>query len=555
MISIRKLVGVLCLASLCSHYSNAQVLDPTQEYTTGNIVLPTIAGSGTTPWVNGVYQDSLTCWSWGDPGYCGPNAIVRPGGSINFSYGTTDLYQSQAIASVLPNSGTGLKVNGYTFSFMAKNGNHWDDARTDYLNAYVHFTNSNGSVVEYDSYNLNYKFNWTNFNFSKNFTSPYSASTLGNVTYGFVGRDNNGWAGPYGPEIYGVNFSLRYSVDQCALNPLYSTTCPGYAEAYKSYQCSINPLYDSTCTGYATAYLQQQCTINPLYDQSCPGYAQAYLQQQCNANPLYSFQCSGYGAAMAAQLDQKKQQSSSQESSTPHQQTITAVIEDTTKEPTRVDLGGVETTSTGALVIPDGIPQVVKESATEEKKSAAAPSSLIMSLLRDQREKENRAALETASKAERESRSENANPSDGIGLNPFSGGVGLQATLNIGMPSQDDSKQENTKLSNANNLTTGIDQKQQNISNESERQTQAVKRKVEPNEMDSVTTIAALTQSPLGFDAYLRGQIQDGNLYAPKEIYKNQKVIDNRRAERILNMQSDARYEEMVNKQYEKNEK
>jgi hypothetical protein len=178
-----------------------------------------------------------------------------------------------------------------------------------------------------------------------------------------------------------------------------------------------------------------------------------------------------------------------------------------------------------------------------------------MSLLRDQREKENRAALETASKAERESRSENANPSDGIGLNPFSGGVGLQATLNIGMPSQDDSKQENTKLSNANNLTTGIDQKQQNISNESERQTQAVKRKVEPNEMDSVTTIAALTQSPLGFDAYLRGQIQDGNLYAPKEIYKNQKVIDNRRAERILNMQSDARYEEMVNKQYEKNEK
>jgi hypothetical protein len=43
----------------------------------------------------------------------------------------------------------------------------------------------------------------------------------------------------------------------------------------------------------------------------------------------------------------------------------------------------------------------------------------------------------------------------------------------------------------------------------------------------------------------------DGNMYAPKEIYKNQRVIDNRRAERILNLQSDARYEEMINKQYE----
>ena len=73
--------------------------------------------------------------------------------------------------------------------------------------------------------------------------------------------------------------------------------------------------------------------------------------------------------------------------------------------------------------------------------------------------------------------------------------------------------------------------------------------------MDSVTSIAALTQTPVGFDAYLKGQLTDGTMYAPKEIYKNQRVIDNRRAERILNMQSDVRYEEMVNKQYEKPEK
>ncbi len=540
---------MLCLALCFSSSSKAQ-----EEYSTGNIVLPTVSGSGTTPWVNGVYQDSLTCWGWGDPGYCGPNAIVRPGGSINFSYGTTDLYQSQAIASVLPNSGTGLKVNGYTFSFMAKNGNNWDDARTDYLNAYVHFTNSNGSVVEYESYNLNYKFNWTNFNFSKNFTSPYSANTLGNVTYGFVGRDNNGWAGPYGPEIYGVNFSLRYSVDQCALNPLYSTSCPGYAEAYKSYQCSINPLYDSTCTGYAEAYFSQQCTINSLYDQACPGYAAAYLQQQCTANPLYSFQCSGYGAAFAAQ-EQKKQQSQTTSQPAAQQQTTTAIVEDVTKEPTRVDLGGVETTTTGAIVVPDGIPQVVKDSASpvaQEKKSVAAPTSLIMSLIREQRDRENRLALETAAKAEKDSISENANPSDGIGLNPFASSVGLQASINsFGSSGPDESNQQNPKLNNANNVTSSGEQKQQNINSESEKQPPSLRRKGEPNDMDSISTIAALTQSPLGFDSYLKGILVDGNMYAPKEIYKNQRVIDNRRAERILNLQSDARYEEMVNKQYE----
>jgi hypothetical protein len=58
--------------------------DPTQVYNTGNLVVPTTTTSGST-WANGVYQDQLTCWAWGNPGYCGPNAIVRPDGNINFT--------------------------------------------------------------------------------------------------------------------------------------------------------------------------------------------------------------------------------------------------------------------------------------------------------------------------------------------------------------------------------------------------------------------------------------------------------------------------------------
>lgn len=132
------MVSVACWVLLSTSYSvsNAQntsgQLDPTQLYNTGNIVQPTPQG-GPTPWVNGVYQDNLTCWAGGDPGYCGPNAIVRPGNNINFSYGLTNLYQMQSVADALPNSGTGLRVNGYNFSFMAKNGNGWDDGRLDVL--------------------------------------------------------------------------------------------------------------------------------------------------------------------------------------------------------------------------------------------------------------------------------------------------------------------------------------------------------------------------------------------------------------------------------------
>ena len=202
----------LCLALLFTPLlSKAQTLDPTQVYTTGNIVQNTPQG-GPTPWVGGVYQDNLTCWGQqGDTGYCGPNPIVRPGGNINFSYGSSYIYQQQHISTLLP-SATGLQVNGYNFGLLYG-----------------------------DVYSLNYKFNWTSFDYSKTFTTPLAVPSIGQVQYGFIGRDNNGWAGPYGPELYNVSFSLKYSVDPCTTNPMYSPTCSGYLDA-------LNKLLPKTTT-------------------------------------------------------------------------------------------------------------------------------------------------------------------------------------------------------------------------------------------------------------------------------------------------------------------
>ena len=225
----------LCSAFLCITLSSkAQELNPGQVYTTGNNVQDTPYG-GPTPWVGGVYQNSLTCWSGGDPGYCGPNAIVRPGNYINFSYGSTYLYQQQLVSSLLP-SGSGLQVNGYNFGFTAKNGNGWDDGRVDNLTALVRFWDNTGgrganNLLYGTSYNLTYKYNWTTFNYSETFTTPLAVPSIGQVQYGFIGKDNNFWQGPYGPEVMNVNFSLKYSVDPCASNPLYSPTCKGYLDA------------------------------------------------------------------------------------------------------------------------------------------------------------------------------------------------------------------------------------------------------------------------------------------------------------------------------------
>ena len=205
--------------------SNAQV-----DSTTGNLInYGTSATDTTSTWNNGVYVNQL-CFQAGQAGNCGPNPSVRPGGIINFSYGQVDLNQIVNINTALSAGGTGVRLSGFNFGFMAKNGNGWDDARQDYLAAYVKFYNAGGGLAANYDYTsqTNQKYNWTQFNFSETFASPIAASNYSNAQVGFVGRDNNFWAGNYGPEIYNVSFSLKYRVDPCATNPAYSSTCSGF---------------------------------------------------------------------------------------------------------------------------------------------------------------------------------------------------------------------------------------------------------------------------------------------------------------------------------------
>jgi hypothetical protein len=241
----------LCLASLFTSYSNAQV-DPT----TGNLINSGTASTTTTStWNNGVYVNQL-CFYAGEPGNCGPNPSVRPGGVINFSYGTADLNQVVNINTALAAGGTGVQLSGFNYSFMAKNGNGWDGGQQDYLAAYVKLYGSGGNqIANYDySAATNQKYNWTNFNFSETFATPYIASSLSTAQVGFVGRDNNFWAGNYGPEIYNVDFRLNYKVDPCATNPAYSSTCAGFNNVLNT-----NNLLNSSVGG---ASLNQAFAVN-----------------------------------------------------------------------------------------------------------------------------------------------------------------------------------------------------------------------------------------------------------------------------------------------------
>ena len=277
----------LCLVLLSSSYSNSQTTDST----TGNLTNFTGSPTDTTSvWNNaGSVGQQLTCWQGGDPGYCGPGPRVSAWGAgsnvINFSYGTVDLNQIVNINKALAISGSVVQLSGFNFGFTAKNGNGWDNGAQDYLSAYVKLYGSSGNqVAAYDyTSQTNRKYNWTTFNFSETFATPYTASTMGNAQYGFVGRDNNFWVGPYGPEIMNVNFSLKYSVkpDPCISDPLSSPTCPGYALATVKNSILGSTVSNASATSFVPTMNYTSPAATPLgVADAAPALAQANPQQQ-----------------------------------------------------------------------------------------------------------------------------------------------------------------------------------------------------------------------------------------------------------------------------------
>lgn len=403
--------------------------------------------------------------------------------------------------------------------------------------------------------------------------------SLVDVDYGYVGLTGNTAAGEYEQiaALSGRTTSIPnweripQAVDRCSFDPLSSPTCPGYLEAYKNQQCSINPLFDPTCPGYATAYFSYQCSINPLYDQTCPGYAQAYLTQQCNANQLFSPQCPGYAQAKALK-DMLEQQStaSSETPGAPSTSTLptsstTTTVEKALADPTRtetavtVDVGGVELTTTGEVSVPTGQTQAtkeaIKESAVEERKQEERKQEekkrvdpRALAVARAAVAATERTAMAVSEAAVAFSQSETATSST-LGLGT---GVTLSGFRPIGITQETDNnkelntttKQNNTvELTNTNTVATQQPEVQT-------KNTSSVRNGGKVEGMEGGPDPAQLAKAPMDFNQYLNMQLKDAQFYAAKEIYKNQKVIDNQRVLRQLSGKSDRMHEEMVNEQY-----
>jgi hypothetical protein len=85
--------------------------------------------------------------------------------------------------------------------------------------------------------------------------------------------------------------------------------------------------------------------------------------------------------------------------------------------------------------------------------------------------------------------------------------------------------------------------------NDSSQQNDSVKKNIDNNELAGNITIDSIAKQPANYAHYF-GVIPDVAFYAPKEVYKNQKTVDNVRTLRGLQGGSERLHQEMVNSQY-----
>lgn len=217
------------LLTVCST-TNAQSVNSTsvdQLQTTGNILN---LGSSL-PWNN-----TVTGAAGGYSGGWIP-AYNPSTGNIIFGYTTQTVSQSVDINKALANSGSGIQLAGYIYNWGINNDLQNAGGNRGTLTGNVSLVSPSGSTLE----SFNYNYSQTNtggsfqtFSGTQLFNNQYDVSAAEAITVSFTGKDQNFWAGYYGPRVHVNDFELLYKTNPCATNPAYSPTCPGFSSLLTS---------------------------------------------------------------------------------------------------------------------------------------------------------------------------------------------------------------------------------------------------------------------------------------------------------------------------------
>src|SRR5210317_1531788 len=455
MTRIKRFLLALVLPLFLASHSKAQVS------TTGNLIQDNAWTGCWTPTADGFWGGTSggPCPGISEGGYDGSNQII-------FSYQQQTISQTTALANALPNSGTGLQVNGYNWHWHVKNSNINDGQPGGYdTTAYitVDLLSASGSILESDKYDYGYRIaNWINPSGSRTYTNPYSTTQADSIRLSITGKDDGFWAGYWGPEFMHVTLNVNYSVDPCYDNPLYSPTCSGFAAALAELTASATP----------TDTVEDGTNVVP---------------------------------------------SSTVAGTTPVEETSTAAAP-------VIDAGGIEVSTTGELTIPGDAPKekVEQKQAVEEKKEkkVTVDYSLIAMVVRQATDLTNvmNVVNQSIMQSTESQVPASSSSAEEIAITTESVTTTQESPVNNVVTSQDNNNQQTTVA----------------VETKTTQQTTVQQTRTQPNEAASGgVSMNDFAKAPADFSAY-QTQLADATFYAPKEIYRGQVNVDNRRAMRGL---------------------
>jgi hypothetical protein len=463
-----------------------------------------------------------------------------------FSYATDTLTQTIGLQQAL--GGTGIQVHGYNYGWEFRYISN-NTTENDTLLFNISLRNSSGTVVE--SQNLSWdgamQMNifqydtWYTVSNSRTFDNPYTDPQSISLT--ITGRDGGFWAGYYGPEVRNVSLSVNYSFDPCAADPLYSSSCPGYAEAY---------------TAYLFEMLGWSITPEPESEVAAIDY-----------------------------------------SLTPSTSSSMSVPEETATGEVKVDAGGIEVSTTGELQVPDGIPEearekkpvdmnlisrIVREATDDSAALSVVNRSIESSMAEDANPDFSMTAETLAAIARQTENSVQQSILENIDVNAQQNDRSQQQIQDAqtGMPDTTEVAQPAITFSAATvpvesavaiptvnlgtdttteDATARSDTLASELANTSRVEVRAepvrevnntVKRQVQNNEAAGDRGIEDIATEPQDFGMYLARQLADVQFYQTEAIYRDLEPVDNRRSLRMLSGANDRLHQEMVNDQYQR---
>ena len=464
-----------------------------------------------------------------------------------FSYGEYTVSQTTSLASALANSGSGLQINGYNYSWWVKNSNINGAQPGSYdATARVGVTlyNRDGSIAASDSYDYGYHLpQWISVSGVRNYASPYSLSQVDNITLSVTGRDHGYWAGYYGPEFGNFSLTVNYSVDPCTVNTLSSPSCPGYLEYIAG--LSSTPTVDTAAANQPTA-AADSVTAAPTVQQTAAASEQSGASVNAESQPS-----GGTGAPLSTILNILGREQA--RIATVERSTVESAVEQSVKE---ADRATEQAEAIAAATVMDSIDASVASAQHQ------------MALDQQQSDQSSGGGINVFSASSLSV----SLPDSGIGFKTPEPAIDSLETMtatenlpeieiSVSVPSTFSVTREETLVGNAEERSDSAvsfsgfsavnvvreENTDSNDDTQNSESTETVKQNVANNELAGDISLASLGAVPLGFDAY-SSMLPDGSFYAPREIYQGQRNVDNARALRGLG--TDRLHQEMVNQQY-----